>query len=147
MNKKSLVEKALGYRKSAYAPYSGFKVGAAVEGESKKVYGACNVENFSYGLSICAERNAIGRAVGEGEKKIKQIAIATSFKNLSYPCGACLQVMAEFALEDFEIICAGEKGEFVVYKLKELLPYGVEIPLKRMLFGRKDKSDEQKKKN
>ncbi len=122
MKNEKLIQTALEYRKRAYAPYSGFLVGAAVEGESGKIYGGCNVENSSYGLTICAERVAVTRAVAEGERKIKAIAVATSSSELSMPCGACRQVIIEFAKEA-DIFCVGPDGGCISYKAKDLLPH------------------------
>lgn len=112
----------------AYAPYSGFKVGATVLGESERIYSGCNVENASYGLSICAERTAILKAISEGEKKIRAVAIACSSGKPAFPCGACRQVMAEFAPKD------GAMGVYLVsdegveeYTLTDLLPHAFKL--------------------
>src|SRR3989339_2003062 len=110
MAKDKLVEAAIKYRENAYAPYSNFLVGAAVQGDSGKIYGGCNVENASYGMTICAERVAITKAVSEGETGIKKIAIVTSSDEVSFPCGACRQVLAEFA-KNAEVLCCGTKGK------------------------------------
>ena len=105
----------------SYAPYSGFKVGAAALGASGRVYSGCNVENASYGLSVCAERVAIFKAVSEGETEIKGVAIANSIGKPAFPCGACLQVMAEFASDDMEISLVSDEG-VDKHTLGELLP-------------------------
>lgn len=112
----------------AYAPYSGFRVGAAVLGESGRIYTGCNVENASYGLTICAERTAILKAVSEGEKKICVIAIACSSGKPAFPCGACLQVMAEFAPsdEDMNIYLVSDR-KVETYTLAELLPHSFKL--------------------
>ncbi len=122
MKNEKLIQTALEYRERAYAPYSGFLVGAAVEGESGKIYGGCNVENASYGLTICAERVAVTRAVAEGERKIKAVAVATSSSNLSMPCGACRQVIIEFAKEA-DIFCVDPEGGLISYRAKDLIPH------------------------
>ncbi|MCE5323951.1 cytidine deaminase [bacterium] len=111
-------------RKSAYAPYSGFKVGAAVLCGSGKVYTGCNVENASYGLSMCAERVAVQKAVSEGERHIKAVAIVTDGDGFARPCGACLQVIAEFSDKDnpAEIISGNLNLEYDVFGLGDYLP-------------------------
>lgn len=103
---------------NAYAPYSGFKVGAAVCGQSGMIYSGCNVENISYGLTVCAERNAISTGVANGEKNFQLLAVTSSVGNVM-PCGACLQVMAEFGIK---LIIVGNEKEFEVIPLNELLP-------------------------
>ena len=121
MDKKKLIQKAFEFRSRAYAPYSKFKVGAAVEGSSGKIYGGCNVENTSYGLTICAERSAVFSAVSAGEREIKSVAVVTSDKKLSMPCGACRQVIIEFG-KGADILCADTRGNFNSYKAEEMLP-------------------------
>lgn len=116
-----LVEASKAAMEQAYAPYSSFKVGAAVLGASGKVYSGCNVENASYGLSVCAERVAIFKAVSDGEKQIDAIAIANSSRKPAFPCGACRQVMAEFAADDMEIYLVSDGG-VEKHTLAELLP-------------------------
>ncbi len=116
-----LVKAAAECREKAYAPYSKFKVGAAVEGGSGKIYTGCNVENASYGLTICAERAAVFAAVSGGEKSIKRVAVVTSSPEVSVPCGACRQVIIEFG-RGSEVLCCGVSGECVRYKTSELLP-------------------------
>ena len=106
-------------RESAYAPYSDFKVGAALLGESGTIYLGCNVENASFGLTVCAERIALFKAVSEGERVFKAIAIYAGNKSVP-PCGACLQVMAEFG--DLDILLFDSKGSYVKWRISELLP-------------------------
>lgn len=106
-------------RESAYAPYSDFKVGAALLGESGTIYLGCNVENASFGLTVCAERVALFKAVSEGERVFKAIAIYAGSKSVP-PCGACLQVMAEFG--DLDILLFDSKGSYVKWRISELLP-------------------------
>ena len=106
-------------RENAYAPYSNFKVGAALLGESGTVYLGCNVENASFGLTMCAERVALFKAVSEGERVFKAIAIYAGSKSAP-PCGACLQVMAEFG--DLDILLFDSKGSYVKWRISELLP-------------------------
>jgi cytidine deaminase len=108
-------------KQKAYAPYSKFKVGAALLANSGRVYTGCNVENASYGLTCCAERNAVFEAVGRGERHFNAIAIVSDSPEPTAPCGACRQVLNEFAPE-MEVIMAGAMGQVKKQKLKELLP-------------------------
>lgn len=105
----------------AYAPYSGVHVGAALLGSDGQVYAGCNVENASYGLSLCAERTAAVRAVASGERRFARIAIATNRPHAVMPCGACRQFLAEFGLE-LEVLVQGTEGPAVRTRLAELLP-------------------------
>ncbi len=118
MDTSKLVEAAKKARHNAYAPYSNFKVGAAVLG-CGKIYEGCNVENASYGLTICAERVAIFNAISHGCRNVDAVAIYA--ESMPYPCGACLQVMSEFCSENCKIIVATEKS-VEIYTLDELLP-------------------------
>ena len=122
MMDKELLEAALAARERAYAPYSKFLVGAAVRAESGKIYTGCNVENASYGLTVCAERNALFSAVGAGERKFTALCVVGDTQEPISPCGACRQVMAEFKVPC--IILANLKGDVKEYTLEELLPYG-----------------------
>ena len=122
MMDKELLEAALAARERAYAPYSKFLVGAAVRAESGKIYTGCNVENASYGLTVCAERNALFNAVGVGERKFTALCVVGETEEPISPCGACRQVMAEFKVPC--IILANLKGDVKEYTLEELLPYG-----------------------
>jgi cytidine deaminase len=117
----SLLIQAREARESAYAPYSRFAVGAALLGKSGRVYTGCNVENLSFGLTSCAERNAIFTAITAGEREFQAIAVVADSKSPVTPCGACRQVMAEFA--PALAICSGNlQGETFEASLKELLP-------------------------
>ena len=120
MMDKELLEAALVARERAYAPYSKFLVGAAVRAESGKIYTGCNVENASYGLTVCAERNALFNAVGVGERKFTALCVVGDTQEPISPCGACRQVMAEFKVPC--IILANLKGDVKEYTLEELLP-------------------------
>lgn len=121
MTNQELIDQATQARESAYAPYSQFLVGAALLGKSGKVYQGCNVENASYGLTICAERVAIANAISQGESEFELLAI--SVKGGGSPCGACRQVINEFCTPDFRILMADEKGQLVKeMTLGELLP-------------------------
>ena len=119
MDYQSLIAKAMEARKQAYAPYSDFAVGAALLGKSGRVYTGCNVENASYGLSTCAERVAVFKAVSEGERDFVAIAVVTE-KGVT-PCGACRQVLMEFG-GNIQVIVADAAGEYRVFALRELLP-------------------------
>ncbi len=105
----------------AYAPYSHLHVGAALEGKSGRVYRGGNVENVSYGLTICAERAAVFAAIAAGEREFARLAIATPDRAPLAPCGACRQVLREFAA-DLEIRSVGKEGETRTFRLAELLP-------------------------
>jgi cytidine deaminase len=118
-----LVDAATTVRGRAYAPYSGFQVGAALLGESGRVYAGCNVENVSYGLSSCAERNAIFRAVGDGERCFTAIAVVTAAATPTPPCGACRQVLSEFAAGgDMDVVMVTTGGTRKTRRLAALLP-------------------------
>jgi cytidine deaminase len=114
-----LVEQALEVRERAYAPYSGYKVGAALLSRSGTVYTGCNVENAVYPLCICAERTAVAKAVSEGEDEF--VAIAVASKNGGSPCGACRQVLREFG-DRTVVLIADDKGNYRETKVGELLP-------------------------
>ena len=116
-----LVKIALSAREQAYVPYSGFKVGAAVQGKSGRIYSGCNIENASYGLSNCAERTAIFKAVSEGEQELIAIAVVADTPGPVSPCGACRQVMAEFGIR--EIMLTNLRGERRAVTIEELLPF------------------------
>ena len=109
-------------RERAYAPYSGYAVGAAVEDESGRVHAGCNVENVSYGATICAERGALSRMIAEGGRTIRRVAVVTL--DGGAPCGICLQSLLEFAPEPerVEIVLADEKGATTRHTLAQLLP-------------------------
>jgi cytidine deaminase len=115
-----LVRRARAVMENAYAPYSRFHVGAAIEAEDGSVHVGCNVENASYGLTICAERMAVGAAVAAGKRKFARVVVATTIEPPATPCGACRQLLAEFGL-DLEVITVGPKSERR-WRLRELLP-------------------------
>ena len=123
MTNKELIEKAISAKSLACTPYSKFKVGACVLAESGKTYTGANIENSTFGATICAERNAIMSAVLNGEKQLTKIAICSSSNDYTFPCGICRQTMAEFADDNFEIIVAKTPDDYKIYKLGELLPY------------------------
>ncbi len=126
---RNLIETALKARSNSYVPYSGYAVGAALLAQGGKVYSGCNVESAAYGPTNCAERTAFFKAVSEGERTFRAIAVAGGKKdkapdNFAYPCGVCRQVMKEFCGDDFQIIVAKSLEEYEIYTLSELLPHG-----------------------
>lgn len=121
MTDEKLIEVAKKYRENAYAPYSKFKVGAAVLTDGGKIFGGCNIENASYSVANCAERTAIFKAVSEGEKIFSAIAIVADTEEPCSPCGVCRQVMSEFKIP--KIIMANLKGDVKIVTLEEILPY------------------------
>lgn len=122
-----LLDNAIKALNNAYAPYSKFHVGAAALTDSGKIYHGCNIENASYGATNCAERTAIFKAVSEGERKIKAVAIVSDGGGFTPPCGICRQVMAEFMEDDGLIILGDNKGEAKVYRLKDMLPLSFQL--------------------
>ena len=121
MNAAELLTRAREAMENAYAPYSNFKVGAALLCASGRVYTGCNVENASYGATNCAERTAIFKAVSEGEREFLAIAIASSSHKATPPCGICRQVMTEFNPE-LRLILEGENGVAREISLSEIFP-------------------------
>ena len=127
-NEKMLVQLARDKRAVAYAPYSGFTVGASVRAGSGKAYAGCNVENSSYPVGICAERTAIACAIAHGDTKIEILAIAGGYKDVSpdggiLPCGMCLQFMSEFMSLDARILIADGESGYTGFALSDLLPH------------------------
>ena len=117
----SLEKAARKIRKRAYAPYSKFQVGAALESTSGKIFTGCNVENISFGLTICAERNAVFAAVAAGVRSFRRIVVVADSKEPVTPCGACRQVLSEFS-DNMEIICINLQSRKFRAKLADLLP-------------------------
>ena len=116
-----LINRAIVARETSYSPYSHFGVGAALLCEDDTVYEGCNIENASYGLTNCAERTAIFKAVSEGHKRFKALAVVADTEGPCSPCGACRQVISEFEIP--RIIMANLKGDYTVVELDELLPF------------------------
>jgi cytidine deaminase len=116
----ALVEAAAEVRSRAHAPYSGFAVGAAILDASGRISVGCNVENASYGLSVCAERHAVAAAVAAGATGLRGLAVVTDTVPPASPCGACRQVLAEFG--DFQVVLANLRGDRQVTTVGELLP-------------------------
>ncbi|GAB6180074.1 cytidine deaminase [Desulfotomaculum defluvii] len=116
-----LIEMAREARESAYVPYSKFKVGAALVTKEGKIFTGCNIENASYGLTCCAERTTIFKAVSEGHKEFEALAVIADVPTVCSPCGACRQVMAEFN-GDMKVHMANLKGQYITTTVGELLP-------------------------
>ena len=123
MTDRELVDLAINMKQRAYVPYSNFHVGAALLCENGTVSTGCNVENAAYGVCICGEQTAIVKAVSEGHRKFKAIAIAGDTEGPCLPCGACRQIMSEFATRDMPVLCVGISGKYASYTLGELLPH------------------------
>jgi cytidine deaminase len=120
-----LLTAALAAREHAYASYSGFRVGAALEDDSGRIHTGCNVENVSYGLTLCAERVAVAKAVSEGARRFRRIAIAADTDTLTPPCGACRQVLSEFCAgpnRDLEVVLVNPHGKVETMRLSDLYP-------------------------
>jgi cytidine deaminase len=116
-----LASAALAARENAHAPYSHFRVGAALEDSSGRVHSGCNVENATYGLTLCAERVAVFKAISEGARKFRRIAIAADTEALTPPCGACRQILWEFC-GDIEITLLNPRSKTETLQLKDLIP-------------------------
>jgi cytidine deaminase len=116
-----LIAAALAVRENAHAPFSGFKVGAAVEDESGRIFAGCNVENATYGLTVCAERVAIFKAISEGARKFTRVVVAADTEVLTPPCGACRQILWEFC-GDVELVMTNLRGKSEKLRLGELFP-------------------------
>jgi cytidine deaminase len=121
MEKDLLIEAAKQARENAHAPYSNFRVGAALRSTSGRIFGGCNVENATYGLTMCAERVAIFKAVSEGERGFSAIAVVTDTEVLTPPCGSCRQLIWEFC-GDIPVSMANLKGKIEVMQMRELFP-------------------------
>jgi len=116
-----LIDSATAVRENAYAPFSKFRVGAALETDDGEVITGCNVESASYGLTVCAERVAIWKAISQGKRKIKHIAVVADTEELTPPCGVCRQIIWEFG-GDIPVILANLEGKTEVVQMKDLLP-------------------------
>ena len=117
----ALLTAALAARENAYAPFSKFKVGAALEGLDGRVHTGCNVENATYGLTVCAERVAVFKGISEGARRFKRIAVAADTERLTPPCGACRQILWEFC-GDVEVVLINLRGKSETHRLKDLFP-------------------------
>jgi cytidine deaminase len=116
-----LIQEAKRVQKRAYAPYSKFAVGAAVQGGTGRIYTGCNIENSSFGLTICAERLALFKAISEGEETINILVLITDTETLVWPCGACRQVLAEFSPE-MQIVSVNKQGQRETRPLSAIYP-------------------------
>ena len=117
----ALLAAALAARENAFAPYSKFRVGAAIEDADGRIHTGCNVENATYGLTVCAERVAVFKAISEGVRKFRRVAIAADTDSLTPPCGACRQILWEFC-GDVEIVLVNLRGQTETYQLRDLFP-------------------------
>ncbi|MFQ5746000.1 MAG: cytidine deaminase [Gemmatimonadota bacterium] len=124
--RESLLERAREVRESAHAPYSRYRVGAALEASDGAVYVGCNVENASFPVTICAERVALGAAVAAGARSFRRVAISVSGERPASPCGMCRQALSEFGI-DLEIVSEGMDGRRETWTLRELLPAHFEL--------------------
>lgn len=120
--KKELLKKARETKEMAYVPYSKFSVGAALLTKQGKIYTGCNIENASYGATVCAERIAVFKAISEGERSFIALAVVSDHTDFTFPCGICRQVIQEFA-QDIEIIFQNREGHILTLTIKDLLPY------------------------
>lgn len=119
--KEELIEAATRVRENAYAPFSDFRVGSALETDDGEIIAGCNVESASYGLTVCAERVAIWKAISMGKRKIKHIAVVADTEELTPPCGVCRQIIWEFG-GDIPVVMANLKGKVETVQMKDLLP-------------------------
>jgi cytidine deaminase len=117
----TLISAAARARENAHAPFSKFRVGAAVEDESGRIHTGCNIENATYGLTVCAERIAIFKAISEGARRFKKVAVVADTETLTPPCGACRQILWEFC-GDVEIVLANLHGKTETLRLGTLFP-------------------------
>jgi cytidine deaminase len=117
----TLLAAALAARENAFAPYSKFRVGAAIEDAAGRIHTGCNVENATYGLTVCAERVAVFKAISEGVSKFRRLAVAADTDRLTPPCGACRQILWEFC-GDIEIALVNPRGKTEIHRLKDLFP-------------------------
>jgi cytidine deaminase len=117
----SLIQAAIKVRENAHARFSNFKVGAAVQDDTGRVHTGCNVENATYGLTVCAERVAVFKAISEGARRFTRVAVVADTDNLTPPCGACRQILWEFC-GDVEIVLANLSGETETMRLGTLFP-------------------------
>jgi cytidine deaminase len=134
-----LIRAAEAFRLRARAQHSGFKVGAALETRKGKVFGGCNVENSTYGLTVCAERVAVWKALSEGESEFRRIAIVADSEMLTPPCGPCRQILWEYC-GDIEVILANLGGSKAKYRLSKLFP----MPFDNRFLGSKKQREKKR---
>lgn len=118
---KTLIGEALRVREHAHAPYSKFKVGAAIEDAEGRIHAGCNIENATFGLTMCAERVAVFKGISEGARRFVRVAVAADTNVLTPPCGSCRQILWEFA-GDVEVILVNLQGNSEIHKLRDLFP-------------------------
>lgn len=123
---KDLILKSIDARELSYSPFSGFKVGAALLCDDGSIYTAANIECSSFSLTLCAERAVFAKALSDGRKKFKSIAVSTNRNEMVYPCGACLQFMSEFN-DKLEIIVAISLQKYEIHNLNDLLPHNFKL--------------------
>lgn len=128
MNWDELIEVASLARERAYAPFSGFRVGAAILTDSGSIHGGCNVENRSFGATVCAERVAVGAAVASGSQQLAAVVVISESHPPAAPCGLCLQVLTEFGGPDLPILLINPQGERHEHRLEDLHPHPFEMP-------------------
>ena len=128
MNWEPLVNAALAAREHAYAPYSGFKVGAALLAEDGTIQAGCNIENRSFGATVCAERVAIGSLVASGQTTVTAIVVMSESDPPASPCGMCLQVLTEFATPEVPVLLLNPQGDRREYRLADLSPHPFQLP-------------------
>jgi cytidine deaminase len=121
LNDKELIEAARNVRENAYAPFSEFKVGSAIVTDDGDIVTGCNVESASYGLTVCAERVAIWKAISQGKRKIRRIAVVADTEELTPPCGVCRQIIWEFG-GDIPVVFANLNGKVETVQMRDLLP-------------------------
>ena len=117
----TLISAASRARENAHAPYSHFRVGAALRANSGRIFTGCNVENSSFGLTLCAERVAVFKALSEGERGFDAVAVVADTERLTPPCGACRQILWEFC-RDAEVVLANLSGQIIMRRMSDLLP-------------------------
>lgn len=128
MNWDPLIQAARDVRDHAYAPYSGFRVGAAVLMESGDIHAGCNIENRSFGGTVCAERVALGTAVANGSQKIEAVVVISDTEPPAAPCGLCLQVLTEFGEPDLPVLLMNPQGDAQEFRLGDLHPHPFLLP-------------------
>ncbi len=126
---RELIQAALAAKDMAYAPYSRFRVGAALLDEKDRRQSGCNIENASFAATCCAERTAIFKAISDGARSIRRLAVVSDRPDYCLPCGICRQVMAEFAAPDFLLFAAAPDGKYLTFSLAQLLPAAFQLEL------------------
>lgn len=129
MNWTELLEAAKAVRERAYCPYSDFQVGSAILTDDGSIFIGCNIENRTFGLTVCAERVAVLSAVAQGHRKLAAVVAMTDTEPPSPPCGQCLEVLTEFGHPDLPVLLANVQGDSKEYRLRDFLPHPFEFPL------------------